>query len=1048
MTRDSETSTSSRSHGSIRRNSRIQISDDDIFSESEMPPRRKSATKSRTPSRLSNTCSTDKDDSFTRRKRRRISRERLEDSSTPDMLDSLLTDPDCNSLREPSSGRSGQNSSRANERNNARTPTPVRSRRRVSLVESATGVQSVPSSGKKRSRTSRKQSLENIQMSLLSQTEQTDWLLPRRSTGAMSPGLVPKIKTRRPSGSSQEAVDDFCWICHRPGQVAPGFSPDSLKSCGSCPRVYHSSCLNTPETEKSGEILSHESWQCALCRELASVTLGTSDAVKWGPVTSNATYENQLNKALAFMIDFMSIQSWAEPFRESVDSSENFGTPGAIRYPMDLRTLLQRVNDGQYKSTNAFLADFLWIIHNCFISEEKPNSQLLMKARSLEQMCLCEIELLRACPTCYLNRIIALPVLPSTTFVFPAISKCEPHIYRRPEMRKPTEHLTADLAEGLWFAKPCTVIHPVVWVRFEEGRRWPGKMMAELPNKLLLVSFFGTYTTRKTPAKYVTLHTCLSVSVNANTTSAAATATAYSEEMGGGLRRLPDSGESKDTETYARSCEELRRHLLLLSQAFSRFRFPAAPASRVLQFSQQIIKQYYGSFNQWILAGDSLPSPASSESGAAASLGPTGDEVDFVQTSESCLPSSPSLATSVPSATPPAPSPPLPPPPPPPSLQTRLTPAPPQSSSSSSTTFSLIGTSRSLTSEDFSEPLLARLSTNLLSSFRSSHGDRMAPPRQPPCNVPQAGVEDKRQDFERNADVRAENSVYDNVDAPNVETTPATDSSSPTLPLRHLDNMPPGELKMDLTARFQEARDLFSRRFQSLMEDVFRNLEESINETCSVSTATTTIGVSATSATVSEAEAPIQEATRTTTQDQETQTPSNAVVSTQFLDENKTKVALLRTEVLRQNQELERLRLLLDYTRYEIASSQRDRLTELRAVWEAELLATVEGVVKICEQEASGLIDVVKRKQWCTYCGNEAFFYCCWNTVYCNTTCQQLHWPEHMNSCTHPKRQVMEQQQEQQQPKTTSLDNSDARCVLQIIGVAPGKTTCRQTYKD
>lgn len=100
------------------------------------------------------------------------------------------------------------------------------------------------------------------------------------------------------------------------------------------------------------------------------------------------------------------------------------------------------------------------------------------------------------------------------------------------------------------------------------------------------------------------------------------------------------------------------------------------------------------------------------------------------------------------------------------------------------------------------------------------------------------------------------------------------------------------------------------------------------------------------------------------TEDQETQTASNVVVSARFLDENKTKMALLRTEVLRQNQELERLRLLLDYTRYEIASSQRDRLTELRAVWEAELLATVEGVVKICEQEASGLIDIVKRKQW------------------------------------------------------------------------------------
>lgn len=142
----------------------------------------------------------------------------------------LFLDPDCNSLRESVSGRSGRNSSRTNEQTNACAPTPVRGRRRVSLAESATGVQPILSSGVRRSRTSRKQSLENIQMSLLSQTEQTDWLLPRRSTGPMSPGLVPKIKTRRPSGSSQEAVDDFCWICHRPGQVSPGFFPDSATS--------------------------------------------------------------------------------------------------------------------------------------------------------------------------------------------------------------------------------------------------------------------------------------------------------------------------------------------------------------------------------------------------------------------------------------------------------------------------------------------------------------------------------------------------------------------------------------------------------------------------------------------------------------------------------------------------------------------------------------------------------------------------------------------------------------------------------------------------
>ena len=92
------------------------------------------------------------------------------------------------------------------------------------------------------------------------------------------------------------------------------------------------------------------------------------------------------------------------------------------------------------------------------------------------------------------------------------------------------------------------------------------------------------------------------------------------------------------------------------------------------------------------------------------------------------------------------------------------------------------------------------------------------------------------------------------------------------------------------------------------------------------------------------------------------------VVSSRYLAENRTKLALLRKEILRQSQELERLRLLLNYTRYEVSSSQRDRLVELRNVWEAEMLAVVEGVAKICEQEAIRLIEIVKRKQWVS-CG-------------------------------------------------------------------------------
>jgi hypothetical protein len=35
----------------------------------------------------------------------------------------------------------------------------------------------------------------------------------------------------------------------------------------------------------------------------------------------------------------------------------------------------------------------------------------------------------------------------------------------------------------------------------------------------------------------------------------------------------------------------------------------------------------------------------------------------------------------------------------------------------------------------------------------------------------------------------------------------------------------------------------------------------------------------------------------------------------------------------------------------------------------------------------------------CTYCMKEALYNCCWNANYCNETCQQAHWPEHMKNC-------------------------------------------------
>jgi len=41
-----------------------------------------------------------------------------------------------------------------------------------------------------------------------------------------------------------------------------------------------------------------------------------------------------------------------------------------------------------------------------------------------------------------------------------------------------------------------------------------------------------------------------------------------------------------------------------------------------------------------------------------------------------------------------------------------------------------------------------------------------------------------------------------------------------------------------------------------------------------------------------------------------------------------------------------------------------------------------------------------KFKQWCSCCGKEAIYYCCWNTSYCDEECQKAHWGQHLKTCT------------------------------------------------
>ncbi|XP_043477585.1 zinc finger MYND domain-containing protein 11 [Leptopilina heterotoma] len=80
---------------------------------------------------------------------------------------------------------------------------------------------------------------------------------------------------------------------------------------------------------------------------------------------------------------------------------------------------------------------------------------------------------------------------------------------------------------------------------------------------------------------------------------------------------------------------------------------------------------------------------------------------------------------------------------------------------------------------------------------------------------------------------------------------------------------------------------------------------------------------------------------------------------------------------------------------------------ELRQEMEKEKCREIENLqaehakqVRQLKERHQQLVSEIKKKQWCYNCETEAIYHCCWNTAYCSTECQQLHWQrEHKRVC-------------------------------------------------
>lgn len=232
-----------------------------------------------------------------------------------------------------------------------------------------------------------------------------------------------KSKPSRPDG------DRFCWICHG--------EPSTLW-CDTCPRSYHSSCVNL-------KVRSLSEWVCPECvRVMAAENVDTRSPTL-------ALYSaDEFSSLLQFALQRLK-QHTHEAFLKPVCTKTYPKYTDYVSHPFDLSILEKNVRWKHYGCTESFLSDARWIYHNCIVFNGY-NHKLTMSAKVLMKVCKQEMEDIEVCPDCYRN---------------------------------------ANTQES-WFTEPCRPPHLLVWAKLKGFPYWPAKIV-RLQDGNADARFFGAH---------------------------------------------------------------------------------------------------------------------------------------------------------------------------------------------------------------------------------------------------------------------------------------------------------------------------------------------------------------------------------------------------------------------------------------------------------------------------------------------------------------------------------------------------------------------------
>ncbi|XP_063393160.1 MYND-type zinc finger-containing chromatin reader Zmynd8-like [Cydia fagiglandana] len=254
--------------------------------------------------------------------------------------------------------------------------------------------------------------------------------------------------------SNKLRSDPYCWRCHWSIDMNDGEkTPQPPLKCTVCPRAFHYRCLTGSEKNK---ISTEKNWVCPEC-----MTVLHAESSETRSLAMRKTTLGMLCELLKYALQRMTEVAGSEPFLQSVDRSVFPDYDKYVVHPMDLALMREHIDEGLYGSTEAFLADAHWILHNSIIFNTLQ-SKLTTTARALVRSCRAEMGEIEACPECYAAA----------------------------HARRPT-----------WFTDVCSTPHLLLWAKLKGFPYWPAKAMTVSHAGLVDVRFFGAHDRAWVPAR-------------------------------------------------------------------------------------------------------------------------------------------------------------------------------------------------------------------------------------------------------------------------------------------------------------------------------------------------------------------------------------------------------------------------------------------------------------------------------------------------------------------------------------------------------------------